>query len=699
MSAGRATARPVFPEGKVVRRLPGSADALKLMLLDLKKYAFSGYVRTIRVTEGKPSEGFVLVHAGNPVASFHVRGEVEETGRSALKQVWQDSYDPTCSIELHARVDVEAALKEHPRGGLDRAKRLVRKPKAVEAPSGEDLEARLKVWKGEGMEVRDLEAALAGDLDTARAAFAAYEENVKKIGLLREILRGLDTKGFEAKVTMIEEKLRDPRKHLAAEADVEELREAIEKARREAEAKEVESTKEREVQERARQVFEMILKHRQEAGKAVEGITETAVMRAMEEKPTARDERTNLIRQFNFETFVVGPSNRFAHAASLAVSKSPHSAYNPLLITSGPGLGKTHLLNAIGNYIAGADGSSARVLYLSVEAFTNEMREAQASGKMAEFREKYRGLDVFLLDDVHFLSGRGDVQEELFHTFNELYNAGKQIALTSDRPPKEIPDLEDRLVSRFESGLIADIQAPEYETRIAILRRRAKDAGVEMDEEVLATIAGLVLSNIRELGGALNRVLAFSSLMGEAVTLEMTREVLRDLTGGEPRRGKAKVEEAERVLKPGAAYLVKEERPADCFRLFAKAASSGDGGLLITRSNPKRVREKFDLGAVRILWLTDRESTSEDTIPPVLERIIYEIEEFMKKGSRGAVLIDGIEYLVSNNSFDAVLKFLRRLIDHVSETRFTFLLSLSPATMKEQEVKILEREMEVLAFG
>src|SRR3972149_3420295 len=167
-------------------------------------------------------------------------------------------------------------------------------------------------------------------------------------------------------------------------------------------------------------------------------------MRAMEEKPTARDERTNLIRQFNFETFVVGPSNRFAHAASLAVSKSPHSAYNPLLITSGPGLGKTHLLNAIGNYIAGADGSSSRVLYLSVEAFTNEMREAQASGKMAEFREKYRGLDVFLLDDVHFLSGRGDVQEELFHTFNELYNAGKQIALTSDRPPKEIPDLEDR---------------------------------------------------------------------------------------------------------------------------------------------------------------------------------------------------------------------------------------------------------------
>lgn len=520
---------------------------------------------------------------------------------------------------------------------------------------------------------------------------------MKKIGLLREILRGLDMKGFETKVAGIEEKLRDPRKHLAAEADIEELREAVEAARREAEAKAIETSKEREIRERARLVFEMILKHRQELGKAVEGITETAVMRAMEEKPTARDERTNLIRQFNFETFVVGPSNRFGHAACLAVSKSPHSAYNPLLITSGPGLGKTHLLNAIGNHITRANGNS-RVLYLSVEAFANEMREAQSAGKMSEFREKYRGLDVFLLDDVHFLSGRGDVQEELFHTFNELYNAGKQIALTSDRPPKEIPDLEDRLVSRFEGGLIADIQAPEYETRIAILRRRAKDAGVEVDEGVLATIARLVPDNIRELGGALNRVLAFSSLMGEPVTLEMTREVLRDLTSAEPRRGRAKVEEAERVLKPGAAYLVKEERPTDCFRLFAKCAASGDGGLLITRSNPKRVREKFDLGTARILWLTDRESATEDTIPPVLERIIYEIEEFMKRGSRGAVLIDGVEYLVSNNSFDAVLKFLRRLIDHVSESRFTFLLSLSPATMKEQEVKILEREMEVLAF-
>jgi len=318
---------------------------------------------------------------------------------------------------------------------------------------------------------------------------------------------------------------------------------------------------------------------------------------------------------------------------------------------------------------------------------------------MREFRDKYRSLDVLLLDDVHFLSGRGDVQEELFHTFNELVNRGKQIALTSDRPPKAIPDLEDRLVSRFESGLIADIQPPEYETRLEILRRRTRDAGVEVDEQVLSTIGNLVSNNIRELAGALNRVLAFSSLMGEPVTPSVAKDVLRDLIGtGEPKRGKAKPEELERELRAGAAYLMKEERPTGALRLFAKAAASGDGGLLITRSNPRRVREKFELGAARILWLTDRDSSAEDTLPPALERIIHEIEEFIRKGARGVILIDGLEYLVSSNSFDAVLKFLRRLIDHVSESHFTLLLSVSPPTLKEQELKILEREMEVLSL-
>jgi hypothetical protein len=300
---------------------------------------------------------------------------------------------------------------------------------------------------------------------------------------------------------------------------------------------------------------------------------------------------------------------------------------------------------------------------------------------------------------VHFLSGKVDVQEELFHTFNALYNAGKQVALTSDRPPKEIPDLEDRMVSRFESGLIADIQLPDFETRLAILKRRVKDSGVQVDPQVLEHIARAIESNIRELGGALNRVVAFSSLMGQTASLALAKEVLKDLAPErEEHKGRPSLEQIMRELKPGRSYLVEEERAVNIFQLFAKAAEGKGAGMVVTRTNPKRVRERYGLRSERIIWLTDRESTSEETMPPTLERLIYTVEEFMRVGGKGAVMLDGVEYLVSNNSFDAVLRFLRRLVDHVSESQFVLLLAISPKPMKEQEVKILEREMEAVSF-
>jgi archaellum biogenesis ATPase FlaH len=369
-----------------------------------------------------------------------------------------------------------------------------------------------------------------------------------------------------------------------------------------------------------------------------------------------------------------------------------------LFITSGSGLGKTHLLNAIGNRVKDSN-SNARILFTSIEGFANEFKEASQNNKLAAFREKFRNLDMLLIDDVHFLSGKVDVQEELFHTFNALYNAGKQVALTSDRPPKEIPDLEDRLVSRFESGLIADIQSPDFETRLAILKRRVKDSGVKVDAQVLEHIARVIESNIRELGGALNRVVAFSSLMGQTASLALAKEVLKDLAPErEEHKGRPSLEQIMRELKPGRSYLVEEERAVNVFRLFAKAAEGKGAGMVVTRTNPKRVRERYGLRSERIIWLTDRESTSEETMPPTLERLIYMVEEFMRVGGKGAVMLDGVEYLVSNNSFDAVLRFLRRLVDHVSESQFVLLLSISPKTMKEQEVKILEREMEAVSF-
>jgi chromosomal replication initiator protein len=229
-----------------------------------------------------------------------------------------------------------------------------------------------------------------------------------------------------------------------------------------------------------------------------------------------------------FETFVIGSGNRFAHAASLAVAEAPAKAYNPLFIYGGVGLGKTHLMHAIGHYVIDHN-PSARVVYLSSEKFTNEFINSIRDNKTVEFRNKYRGVDVLLIDDIQFLAGKEQTQEEFFHTFNALHEEYKQIVISSDRPPKEIPTLEDRLRSRFEWGLITDITPPDLETRIAILRKKAKAEGLDIPNEVMIYIANQIDTNIRELEGALIRVIAFSSLNNQDINVDLAAEALRDI--------------------------------------------------------------------------------------------------------------------------------------------------------------------------
>jgi chromosomal replication initiator protein len=237
---------------------------------------------------------------------------------------------------------------------------------------------------------------------------------------------------------------------------------------------------------------------------------------------------TPLNPKYTFEHFVVGKSNQFCHAAARAVAEHPATAYNPLFIFGGSGLGKTHIMQAIGNHILQTSDPDTIVHYASAENFMNEMIGAIQGGHTWHFRNKYRRVDVLLIDDVHFLQGKESTQEEFFHTFNALHDAHKQIVLTSDRPPKEIPTLEERLVSRFEWGLVTDIQAPDLETRIAILRKKAEDDGLEIPDEVLEFIASNVRSNIRELEGSLIRLLAFSSLTDSDLSIDLARNVLKD---------------------------------------------------------------------------------------------------------------------------------------------------------------------------
>ncbi len=497
-----------------------------------------------------------------------------------------------------------------------------------------ELKDQLERWREEGFDVSIMDDVMDQQVDKISEKAIEVNESINKLNGFKEQLDALDTKWFENEIEEIKAKLKGPVKVNEIEDEFNELMQKIEttKQRREELKSKYESwkdqgfnlepldgilDKELSEMESAFETFEkdlnqllelqkkMGVKVQKAGAEPVKGEKKPTEEKEEETKPEKEKEAQSvklvlgspleLVSEYVFDTYVVGASNRFTHAAALAVAEAPAEAYNPLFIYGGVGLGKTHLLNAVGNHIKHQD-KKRNIVYTTSEKFTNELINSIRYDRIEEFRKLYRTADVLIIDDIQFLAGKESTQEEFFHTFNTLYTAHKQIVISSDRPPREIPQLEERLKSRFEGGLITDIQPPSLETKIIILRREAKKQKVDVPDEVMHLIASKVKSNIRELQGALTKIVAYSKLTDEVINEALAKDVLKDFLAERP---SARATDVEEPMKKSASK--KPLSVSDGLSSIEKRLSSLKKKLspILNRDREKAKEEKKEVEATK----------------------------------------------------------------------------------------------------
>lgn len=511
------------------------------------------------------------------------------------------------------------------------------------------------------------------DLDENENLFIEVHTKVEIDELIEEV--GGDLKGdkefedYEPSRESFEELAEDVGEEQVAEITEEEGTEEISEEEIE-EAEELEEQKEqKEREEKEMEIYDMI-------------ITEEEDREAAEEE---------FPEKFSFEEFVVGENNKLGYMAAREVAQKPSERFNPLLLTSDAGLGKTHLLKAIGDFIQ-EEKDDINVVYTSAEKCSSDLMQAM-EGSMKEDAAEYLHADVLLLDDIQFLAGKEDRQQAIFHLFNRLDERGSQIVISSDRLPEQIPTLKERLISRLKSGLVVNMESPDYETRLEIVKKKMEQQGIELPDEAVELIARNIKKNVREIEGVMNRLIAFSSLLDRSVTMNSVRETVNQYSGAEEDE-----EEGAEVprFESGRSYLMEEERPDKSFALMERLAEDKENVYIMTRINPRRLKEDYELGNAEIRWLSSRESGEFKTVRPNLESITYMLEEMIEEGK--FVLLDGVEYLVSQTGFDATMQFIRHIVDSISETETVLLITVSPEALKKRQISILERELELVQY-
>ncbi|HDP97003.1 MAG TPA: DUF835 domain-containing protein [Euryarchaeota archaeon] len=724
-----------IPEGIVVRTARGGTEILRNILNDLKQYSFSGYIKVILKKDTMNSTGYLVIEQGTPAMSIYQfeKSEPREikriyAGDKSLRFIWEDSQDKLSLIELHSRVPKEEFDRRFPDAKLTVTEEFEaqiskpQKPKKLRVTvskrdkemegTPEDEKEEDPIWqeiqkiRRQGYQVEELEEIYGVNRSAAKRELAAYQEKVEELKKLEKMLDNLPNVGLDEEIARVKKGLNSPRQLEEIKEEFEILKDLtkqrIEKTKV-AEKKIEEDLKRKKQQEKVGDLYDLILQYQSGSIPSAEasvcpkcggildgsGVCSKCAEGGEEEVQTFPDSMV-------FENFVVGNNCKFAYAAAVAVAHAPDKAYNPLYIYGKTGLGKTHLLNAIAKYIVGSS-SGISVSLLRCEKFAEELDHAMKTERMTKFRSSYRNRKILLIDDFQFVAGKELAQEEMLYLVEETLRNGGQIVVASDRLPAEIPRLNERLAAKIQGGLIADIQLPDKDTRMQILKMKIteKGKGKELNEQVLEYISEHVKTNVRELEAALNRLIAFSAVMKLEIDLQLAKEVLSPTitSTASPEALQFDID-----IMPGHSYLIEEERPIQSNRLLMKKIEEGYKGLEVTRMNPHQVREKFG-SLAEILWLTDKDSQTEKTVSPSLEMIMHLIEEFNLKTEKGIVLLDGLQYLISNTSFEGVLRFIRRLIDEFSESSSTLMISISPGTLKSQELSILEREMEIIKFS